>query len=141
MDLEKLIEIGERMNLKGTDLQAFVNAREKQILEREERAKKREEEKITLQMVWEKEKMMLHHETAEKEAEIKKEADERQLNVLKAKAELSGKEKAEAEKSTGVKALRPKLPNLMKKRKIWKLFSKGSSSLLAAKDVQKKFGQ
>ena len=66
-------------------------------------------------MVWEKEKMMLQLETAkkgEKKAEIKKEADERQLNILKAKAELSGKEKAESNKSTGVKALHPKLPQL-----------------------------
>ena len=61
-------------------------------------------------MVWEKEKMMLQLETTEKEAKIKKEADERQLNILKAKAELSGKEKAEVDKSTEVKALRPKLP-------------------------------
>ena len=61
-------------------------------------------------MVWEKEKMMLQLETAEEEAEIKKDADERQLNILKAKTELSGKEKAEVDKSTGVKALHPKLP-------------------------------
>ena len=110
MDLEKLIEIGERMGLKGTFLQAFVNEREKQALEREERAQRREEEKIKLQMVWEKAKMMLQLETAEKGAEIKKEADERQLNILKANAELSGKEKAEADKSTEVKALCLKLP-------------------------------
>ena len=67
-------------------------------------------EKIKLQMVWEKEKMMLQLETAGKEAKIKTETDERQLNILKAKAELSGKEKAEADKSTEVKALCPKLP-------------------------------
>ena len=77
MDLEKLIEMGERMDLKGTNLQAFVNEREKQILEREERAQRREEGKIKLQMVWEKEKMMLQCQATEKEAEIKKEADER----------------------------------------------------------------
>ena len=41
----KLIEMGERMDLKGTDLQAFVNEKEKQALEREERAQRREEEK------------------------------------------------------------------------------------------------
>ena len=51
-----------------------------------------------------------NRQKGEKKAEIKKEADERQLNILKAKAELSGKEKAESNKSTGVKALRPKLP-------------------------------
>ena len=110
MDLVKLIEMGERMGLKGTNLQAFANEREKQALEREERAQRREEEKIKLQMVWEKEKMMLQLETAEKEAEIKKKTDKRQLNILKAKAKLSGKEEAEPDKSTGVKALRPKLP-------------------------------
>ena len=38
---------------------------------------------------------MLQLEIAEKEAEIRKEAGERQLNILKAKAELSGKEKFE----------------------------------------------
>ena len=39
------------MGLEGTDLQAFVKEREKQALEREERAQRREEEKIKLQMV------------------------------------------------------------------------------------------
>ena len=43
MDLEKLIEMGERMGLKGTNLQGFVNEREKQALEREERAQRRED--------------------------------------------------------------------------------------------------
>ena len=36
-----MIEMGERMGLEGTDLQAFVKEREKQALEREEREKKR----------------------------------------------------------------------------------------------------
>ena len=76
-------------------------------------------------MVWEKEKMMLQRETAEKEAEIKKEADERQLNILKAKAELSGKETAEVDESTGVSSVTwTGSPSLICKNYICKLFVK-----------------
>ena len=97
----KLIEMGERMDLKGTLCNKLLSVKKELKGEKKRRSSYK----------WcGRKKMMLQLETAEKGAEIKKEADKRHVNILKAEAELNGKEKAEADKSTGVKALRPKLP-------------------------------
>ena len=49
MDHDKWIGAGERMGLTGSELQEYVEKREKEFLDREERMLRREDEKSRLE--------------------------------------------------------------------------------------------
>ena len=49
MDHDKWIRVGERMDLTGSELQEYVEKREKEFLDREERMLRREDEKSRLE--------------------------------------------------------------------------------------------
>ena len=64
MDHDKWIEAGERMGLTGSELQEYVEKREKEFLDREERMLRREDEKSRLEF----ERLKLEEERLEKQA-------------------------------------------------------------------------
>ena len=101
MDHDKWIGAGERMGLTGSELQEYVEKREKEFLDREERMLRREDEKSRLEF----ERLKLEEERLEKQASLKREEQEREMELLKLRAatEVSKSE-------VGSKSLRPKLP-------------------------------
>ena len=101
MDHDKWIGAGERMGLTGSELQEYVEKREKEFLDREERMLRREDEKNRLEF----ERLKLEEERLEKQASLKREEQEREMELLKLRA-ATGVSKSEM----GSKSLRPKLP-------------------------------
>ena len=101
MDHDKWIGAGERMGLTRSELQEYVEKREKDFLDREERMLRREDEKSRLEF----ECLKLEEERLEKRASLKREEQEREMELLKLRAE-TGFLKSEM----GSKSLRSKLP-------------------------------
>ena len=101
MDHDKWIGAGERMGLTGSELQEYVEKREKEFLDKEERMVRRENEKNRLEL----ERLKLEEERLEKQASLKREGQEREMELLKLRA-ATGVSKSEV----GSKSLRPKLP-------------------------------
>ena len=89
------------MGLIGSELQEYVEKREKEFLDREERMLRREDEKNRLEF----ERLKLEEERLEKQASLKDEEQEREMELLKLNA-ATGVSKSEI----GSKSLRPKLP-------------------------------
>ena len=89
------------MCLTGSELQEYVEKREKEFLDREERMLRREDEKGRLEF----ERLKLEEERLEKQTSLKREEQEREMELLKLHAE-TGFSKSEM----GSKSLRPKLP-------------------------------
>lgn len=104
MDYEKWLEMGERLGLKGTDLQQFVERKEKEYLDREQRMierqdrQRREDEERRFEM--------------DKQRAIEAETQRHhEIEVLRLKAEMAQQTgDAGLTDSTPGKALRPKLP-------------------------------
>ena len=82
MDHDKWIGAGERMGLTGSELQEYVENREKEFLDREERMLRREDEKSRLEF----ERLKLEEERLEKQASLKREEQEREMELLKLRA-------------------------------------------------------
>ena len=101
MDHDKWIGAGERMGLTKLELQEYVEKREKEFLDREERMLRQEDEKNRLEF----ERLKLEEERMEKQASLKREEQERAMELLKLRA-ATGVSKSEV----GSKSLRPKLP-------------------------------
>ena len=73
-----MIGAGERMGLTGSKLQEYVEEREKEILDREERMLRREDEKNRLEF----ERLKLEEERLEQQALLKREKQEREMELL-----------------------------------------------------------
>ena len=101
MDHDKLIGAGEHMGLTGSELQEYVEKREKEFLDREECMLRREDEKSGLEF----ERLKLEEERLEKQASLKREEQEREIELLKLRV-VTGFSESEI----GSKSLRPKLP-------------------------------
>ena len=101
MDHDKWIGAGKRMGLTGSELQEYVEKREREFLDREERMLRREDEKSRLEL----ERLKLEEERLEKHASLKREEQEREIELLKLCA-ATGVSKSEV----GSESLRPKLP-------------------------------
>ena len=82
MDHDKWIGAGECMGLTGSELQEYVEKREKEFLDREERMLRREDEKSRLEF----ERLKLEEERLEKQASLKREEQEREMELLKLRA-------------------------------------------------------
>ena len=127
MDHEKWISAGERLGLKDRELQDYVDRKEKDVLDREERARKREDERMRLETerlrldaerrrsereeadkarALEYETRKLEIEKLEMEAKMRREEQEMELELIRLRAETGVGRVAE----TGAKSLRPKLP-------------------------------
>ena len=141
MDHDKWISAGERMGLTGTYLQAYVDKREKDYLDREERMlrrdderQRRDDEKLRQELERQKiederqqrrdeetlrqelERQKLEDVRLEKAAMFKREEQEREIALLKLRAE-TGLLKAEPSS----RSLRPKLQSLRNRKMIWTL--------------------
>ena len=95
------------MGLTGSELQEYVEKREKEFLDREERMLRREDEKSRLEF----ERLKLEEERLEKQASLKREEQEREMELLKLRA-ATGVSKSEV----GSKSLRPKLPKFKEQK-------------------------
>ena len=96
------------MGLTGSDLQEYVEKREKS-LDREEHMPRREDEKNRLEF----ERLNLDEERLDKQALFKREEQEHETDVLKFHAEI-GASKSEM----GNKSLRPKLPKFEEQKDV-----------------------
>ena len=104
MDYEKWIQAGERFGLSGEELQAFVEKKERQYLEREERAKEREHEQKMRE-----EEMQL--KVLEQEATTKEMSYKSELELLQAKKEAGLPAWTPSETQR-----RPKMPNFVEEK-------------------------
>ena len=96
IDHEKWVGAEERMGLTGSELQEYVEKREKDM-----HMLRREDEKSRLEF----ERLKLEEEWLEKQATLKREEQEREMELLKLRA-ATGVSKSQMDS----KSLRPKLP-------------------------------